>query len=59
MEAAALAVPRDEQPAPKNRTALWIVLGVVGASALGASGYLLWQNSRTPSTATLNASWTH
>jgi hypothetical protein len=59
---AALAVPSDERPAatePKNRTAMWIVLGVVSATALGASGYLLWQSSRTPSTATLNASWTH
>ena len=59
VDSAALTTPRDEQPvAAKNHTALWIVLGVASAAALGAGGYFLYQGSRTASTATLNASWT-
>ena len=38
---------------------LWIALGVLAAGALGTGGYLLYQGSRTPSSATLNASWAH
>ncbi len=56
---AVAVVHEDARPAPKNHTVLWIVAGTLLAGALGAGGYLLWQNSRTPSTATINATWTH
>ena len=60
VEPGAVAMIREQpQAAPKNHTVLWIVAGGLLAGALGAGGYLLWQNSRTASTATINATWTH
>jgi hypothetical protein len=60
VEPGALVIPREEaKPAAKNHTVLWIIAGVAVAGALGAGGYFLWQGSRTPSSATINATWSH
>ena len=52
------AIRTIREPAPsKNHTALWIITGIVLATAAGAGGYFLWQSNQTPSTAQVNASW--
>jgi hypothetical protein len=37
----------------KGSRALWIVAGALLAGGLGAGGYLLYQSSRSPSSATI------
>lgn len=59
LEANQVATVR-EQPAAavrRNHTALWIVAGALVAGGLGVGGYLLYEHSRSPTSATLSASW--
>jgi hypothetical protein len=64
------AVPREAllseetkaPPPPKaksSHTALWIAAGVLVVGGLATGGYLLWEANRTPSTATVTATWGH
>ena len=48
---------REAPPEKKNHALLWIIAGVVVGGALTAGGVYLYENGRTPSTATVNASW--
>jgi hypothetical protein len=48
-----------EAPPKQSHTALWIVAGVVVAGVAGVGGYFLWQSMQTPTTANVNATWSH
>ena len=57
-EASEVAQVREQKPS-KSHTALWIVAGVLVAGGLGTGGYFLYQRSRSASSATVSASWSH
>ena len=48
-----------ETPRKSSHAALWIVAGVLVAGALAAGGYFLYQSGQTPTTANVNATWSH
>jgi len=48
-----------EAPPKQSHTALWILAGVVVAGVAGLGGYFLWQSMQTPTTANVNATWSH
>ena len=58
LEPDAIKTVREPEP-PKNHTLLWIVAGAVVAGGLAAGGYFLYENGRTPTTATVTTTWDH
>ncbi len=48
-----------ETPRKSSHATLWIVAGVLVAGALAAGGYFLYQSGQTPTTANVNATWSH
>ena len=54
------AVKTVREPPPKaNHTVLWIVAGALLAAGLAAGGISLYENGRSPTTATVTTTWGH
>ena len=48
-----------EPPPNHGHTALWIAAGVLVVGGLATGGYFLYENGRSPTSATVTAGWTH
>lgn len=57
LEPGQIKTVREVAPQGRNHALLWVIAGVVVGGALAAGGVYLYENGRTPSTATVNASW--
>lgn len=53
----AIKTVHEAAPEKKNHALLWVIAGVVVAGAATAGGIYLYENGRSPSTATVNATW--
>lgn len=54
------AIKSVREPAQKNNHALfWIITGALVVGGLAAGGVYLYENGRTPSSATVSATWAH
>jgi hypothetical protein len=54
------AVKPVREPPPKaSHTAAWIVAGVLLGAGLAAGGIIVYENSRSPTTATVTTTWSH